>query len=301
MNKFISGLKGFVIGVSNVVPGISSGTLMIIFNIYNRIVDAANLFFKQPFKAIMSILDIIIGIVLGLIGSFLLVSLVYELFPLAVTFLILGLVFGGYKTIYDEIKGKSNIVNIIILIISATIIVILPFITPRDTIADGLIYYIILVILGLFVAFAAVAPGISGTLMLVIFGYYSHILEIGRNFLLAIFKGQFKDAVPYVLPFTVLAVSIIIGLVVSIKLIKKIIDKFETKFYFAVMGMLLASPVAILVILNEQIAFTEVHILEWIIGSFLLLVGFFFVYLLIYLENKRTLNEKQKEELIEEV
>lgn len=297
MNKFISGLKGFVIGVSNVVPGISSGTLMIVFNIYNRFVDAANLFFKHPFKAIYSILDILIGLVLGLIGSFLLVSHTYDLFPLAVTFLILGLIFGGYKAIYDQIKGKANLVNIIILIISTLIIVTLPFLTAKDGIAEGYLYYIILAILGFFVAFAAVAPGVSGTLMLVIFGYYSHILEIGRNFLLNFFTGKFKEIVPYLIPFGVLAVSILISLVISIKVMKKIIDKFETKFYFSVMGMLLGSPVAIIVTLNEQISFGNIHIVEWVIGLLLLIVGFLFVFLLVNYENKKTKEEQQ--ELIE--
>ena len=62
MNKILSGVKGFFIGAANILPGISAGTLMVVFNVYDRFVDAANLFLKHPFKAIVSILDILIGL-----------------------------------------------------------------------------------------------------------------------------------------------------------------------------------------------------------------------------------------------
>lgn len=298
MNKLISGIKGFIIGAANIVPGISSGTLMVIFNIYDRFVDAANLFFKHPFKAIWSIIDILIGFVIGLAGSFLLVSYLYESFPVAITFLILGLIFGGFKPIIDKTKDKVSLANTIILILSAAVIIILPLFAVRETIHEGAVYYIVLIILGLVVAFAAVAPGISGSLMLVIFGYYKHILEIGKAAFKLILKGQFKDSLPYLLPFILLAVSILIGLVVSIKLIKRIMDKYETLFYYSVLGMLVGSPAAILIILNKQVVISERTPLEWIGSTVLLLAGFFIVFFMIKIEdvkNKNLLEQKEEQ------
>ena len=52
-------LKGAIIGLANVVPGVSGGTLAIIFNIYKRLIEAFDLLFKHPIKAILSIWEIL--------------------------------------------------------------------------------------------------------------------------------------------------------------------------------------------------------------------------------------------------
>lgn len=294
MNRLLSGIKGFLIGAANVVPGVSSGTLMVIFDIYDRFVEAANLFFRHPIKAILSILDILIGIFFGIIGTFLLVSYTYETFPLAITFLILGIVLGGFKPIIDKIKGKSSPLNIIILIISMAIVIGLPLITQRESVHSGAAYYIILVLLGFVAAFAAIAPGISGSLILLIFGYYYHILDTGKSAFELIIKGNFKESLSYILPLFIFIVCAIVGAIISVKLIKKIMDKYETPFYFSVMGMLIGSPFAILILLNKQIEISSISLPQQLISILLLFGGYFLIYFLLKIEKKKNLKLKEK-------
>lgn len=291
MNKLLSVFKGFLIGAVNIVPGISSGTLMVIFNVYDRFVDAANLFFKQPFKAIWSIFDILIGFILGIIGSFLLVSYTYKSFPLAITLLILGLVFGGYRPIIEKIKAKQNLKYIFIMIISAFIVAAIPLVSQMNGIFEGPIYYLILLFLGLIVAFFLVAPGISGSLVLLIFGYYYHVLDIGKEAFKLIIKGKFTHSLPLLFPIIVLAISVIIGMIFSFKLIKKIMEKHETGFYFSVMGVLIGSPFAILILLFKDYKINSFGYLEWIVGSMLLIVAFFLIFYMIKLENNNKLKD----------
>lgn len=294
MNKVLSSIKGFLIGAANVVPGVSSGTLMVILNVYERFVEAANLFFKHPLKAIFSILDLLIGIFFGIIGTFLLISYTYETFPLAITFLILGIIFGGYKPMMDKIKNKFTPINSLILIISMIVVIALPLITQREGVHSGAVYYIILILLGLIAAFAAMAPGVSGSLVLLIFGYYYHVLDTGRAVFELILKGQFRESLPLILPLVIFILSAIIGAVISIKLIKKIMDKYETGFYYSVMGMLLGSPFAILILLNKQIEISSINVLQWLIGIFLLIAGYALIYFLLRIENKKKLNLKEE-------
>lgn len=297
MNKVLSGIKGFLIGAANVVPGVSSGTLMVVFDIYDRFVNAANLFFRHPIKAILSILDILIGILFGIVGTFLLVSYTYETFPLAITFLILGIVLGGYKPIMDKINGKSSPLNVIILIISMAVVITLPLLTQRESVHSGAAYYVILVLLGFITAFAAMAPGVSGSLVLLIFGYYYHILETGKSALELIIKGKFQESLSFIAPLLIFIFSAIIGAVISVKVIKKIMDKYETRFYFSVMGMLVGSPFAILILLNKQIEISSINITQRLVSILLLIVGYSLIYFLLSIENKKKHQTEENESI----
>ncbi len=287
MNKIMSVIKGSLIGAANIIPGISGGTLMVIFNVYERLLNAVNLFLKHPIKALASIWDLLLGLLLGLVGSFLILSYTYQTFPLALTLLFIGLIVGGIKPLYEKIKGKISVSNSIILVVSFVVIFIMPLIKPFYAIYDGFIYYIILFILGLIVAFSAIAPGVSGSLMLIILGYYSHLLLIGKEAFEHLIRFEFKAFLPYLLPFGILIISFLIGAVFSLKIIKNIIDKHETKFYFSVMGMILASPFAIMLMLNKTNSINSFHYLEWIIGILLLSIGFLVVTVVVYFENKK--------------
>lgn len=293
MNKILSGVKGFFIGAANILPGISAGTLMVVFNVYDRFVDATNLFLKHPFKAIVSILDILIGFILGIIVSFLVVSYTYKSFPLVITLFVLGLVLGGYKDVFDKIKGKQKVGYIIVLIISALIVGVMPLMSYMEGIYEGWLYYIMLFILGLFAAFFLVAPGISGALFLLIVGYYYHILDLGRNIFKLIINGQFIEGLKLLPPIIVLGVSVIIGLVISLKLIKKIMVKYETGFYFSVMGLLIGSPFAIIILLLKDYKITSFGYGQWIVGILLLILSTAGIILM----NKY---EKGQEKLVEE-
>ena len=63
MTKIFDIIKGFFIGIANVVPGVSGGTLAIILKIYDKLINAVNDLFSTPIKAIKSVFFIGIGIV----------------------------------------------------------------------------------------------------------------------------------------------------------------------------------------------------------------------------------------------
>ncbi|NLN50458.1 MAG: DUF368 domain-containing protein [Acholeplasmataceae bacterium] len=293
MNKLFSGIKGFLIGTANVIPGVSGGTLMVIFELYERLVNAANLFLKHPIKAILSVWEILVGIFLGILGSFILLSYAYEAYPLALSLLFIGLLFGGIKPILNKLKNNFNLLNIVILIISFAVIITLPLLNSSSKIHDGFLYYLILFILGLIVAFSAIAPGISGSMMLVILGYYGHILAMGKSVFTHLAYFQFKEIIPYILPFVVLVVGFLIGVIFALKAVKALLTKFESQFYFSVTGMLFASPFAIMILLNKQFKITSFNYPQWIIGAALLFVGFALVYWMLKLETKSAKNVKE--------
>lgn len=267
-------LKGAIIGLANVVPGVSGGTLAIIFNIYKRLIEAFDLLFKHPIKAILSIWEILVGILIGIFAGFLLLSYGYEAFPLATTLAFIGLLIGGIKPMFQMVKPHINLKNIFIFIVGFLLVVLLPLINSFTGIHEGWVYYLILGLLGILIAFSVVAPGISGSVILMVLGYYSHLLFMGKDIFESIIQFQFTNLPQYILPISILGISFIIGLIGSVKLTKWIMNKFEIQFYAAVLGMLIACPISILIMLHKDTPLNTFGTVEWTIGGLLLIIGF---------------------------
>ena len=64
-------------------------------------------------------------------------------------------------------------------------------------------------------------------------------------------------------------------------------DKFETGFYFSVMGMLIGSPIAILILLNKDYSISSFGIYQWIVGLILLILAFFLILFMSNIEKKK--------------
>ena len=64
----------------------------------------------------------------------------------------------------------------------------------------GSLYYLILALLGMLVAFSVVAPGISGSILLMILGYYSHLLFMGKSVFENVIQFNFSEITQYILP-----------------------------------------------------------------------------------------------------
>lgn len=298
-NKILTLIIGFFIGITNIIPGISGGTVAVVFRVYNRIINAVDMFPKHPFKAIKSIWDILLGIGLGLLFGFIFLSYTYELWPVAITLFFIGLLFGGLKPIIKKVKSNFNVVNIIVMVLSFAFIVALPLLPKRDGIDNGFIYFVILFILGIIAAFAGFAPGISGSLMLMVFGYYGHILGLGKIVFERFRLGNFSNIFGDLLPLGILALGIIVGFFISVKTIKKILEKYETPFYFSVFGMLLASPISIMVLLNQNVILKDIHIAEWLIGAVLVVIGFIISYVVIkFSENEENKGSTREGEVL---
>src|SRR5690554_4441436 len=99
MNKLIEIAKGSLMGIANIIPGVSGGTIAVIFRIYDKLIEAINKAFKKPLEALKDTYLLIIGIILGVLIGVFLISYGYEAFPLPTTLIFIGLIFGGIKPI----------------------------------------------------------------------------------------------------------------------------------------------------------------------------------------------------------
>ena len=66
MKFIIDIVKGIFVGVANIIPGVSGGTMAVSMGIYDRMISAITNLFKQFKKSVISLLPIGIGCVIGL-------------------------------------------------------------------------------------------------------------------------------------------------------------------------------------------------------------------------------------------
>ena len=117
-------------------------------------------------------------------------------------------------------------------------------------------------------ASSMIIPGISGSFMLMLMGYYKPIIDTISN--LTKFNNLW-DNLKVLIPF---GVGIIVGIVLVAKLIEYLLKKYEIKTYFGVIGFVLASIIAIIIPLFK----VDIRLLELIIGIILMIIGSFATY-----------------------
>ena len=89
MHKINEIIKGFLIGIANIIPGVSGGTLAVLVGVYDTLTYNIGQIFSHPLKAIKSLLFIILGMVLGVVsGYFIIGKFLLLVLPLEMSFIL---------------------------------------------------------------------------------------------------------------------------------------------------------------------------------------------------------------------
>ncbi len=245
----INFIKGFILGIANVIPGVSGGTMAVSMGLYELILSSIGNFFKDIKGNFIKLLPIILGILVAIVSTSKLVTYALTNYKAQTLCLFIGLIFGGVSLIMRKIKGKGSKINYLIFFVIFFFVISLNFLkTGLIEISFtnmGIIDYLLLLLMGFIASSAMVIPGISGSFILMVLGYYDKIIytvstitdfsKLGSNLLILV-------------PF---GIGVIIGIVFMAKLITNLIKKYETKTYFAIMGFVLSSVVVLLLQLTD--------------------------------------------------
>tara|TARA_Y100000310_G_C20484126_1_gene716089 strand:+ start:44 stop:958 length:915 start_codon:yes stop_codon:yes gene_type:complete len=276
-NKILLFLKGILMGICDLIPGISGGTIAFITGIYVRLINAVKAFSlklvydlitfnKKELKQDIKKLDLgflftlFLGIMVAILaGSRIIKFLLENYFAYTLSFFI-GLILASSKIIFDNIKNHK-MKNILFGILGLIFGVLISFLVPK-TITPTLFY----VFIGGFVAISALfLPGISGAFILLIMGLYEFIIEFlhdifgNINYLIVFGLGAILGAftISRIISFLFKkdkckTLYFLLGLVigaVSIP-IKKIIEitSFNASNSFIMLGLFLGSILIVLVV-----------------------------------------------------
>lgn len=250
MNWLMNILKGVVIGLANIIPGVSGGTMMVSMGIYDTLIHSITHLFKELKKSVMALLPFGIGMVLAVIVGAFGLKAAFASFPLPTNTLFIGLILGSIPAIWKEMKDeKKGIPGLVIFgLFFAAVVVLKAVETENSGVITLSVFEVIkLFFLGCIASATMVIPGVSGSMILKTLGYYEPIVTGAIPGAISALRagawGELFTHVGVLLPF---AIGIVVGIFAIARLIEVLMHKAKGLTYCAIMGMVLASPVVIL-------------------------------------------------------
>ncbi len=278
IKRIFTAVKGFIVGATMLVPGVSGGSMAMILGAYDELISSVSSFFKHKLKSVIFLLLFVGGAGLGMVLFAPQIEKVMENFPVLASFFFMGVVVGGVPMMIRKAEVKKFTWRVIVYPVIGAAIVWLIAQIPADAVQmgdTGLLGNLALVGMGFIAAIGLVLPGISVTYMFEVFGMYKGILN-------AINTRQLL----YLLP---LGVGLALGIILTTKILERLMTKHPTATYLMIFGFIIGSVPQILR------GFPQGMDILYSIGLFL--VGFVAIYFLSNFEEKheKKLAEKQAE------
>lgn len=290
-------LKGILIGLGSILPGVSGGMIAASFNVYENLVKALDNFIKQPIKSVLSIWEYLVGIVFGLSIGFILIATVLKLFPLPITMLFVGLIVGGIPGFIKEVKNEPKKVSHYIIMAFSALLVLSVLLLKSSELSNigSPMIYLVYVAIGLLVALSLIIPGLSGTMILMAIGIYGFFTNTISEFIVSVFKLNITEAITYLPGVITIGISAFITLIIASKIIAKVLDKKRLSFNMAILGILIVSPINILMTLSLEHdgIFVGLKIFDYIFSALALVIGFLLAYRLIKVEGEGNDSEEK--------
>lgn len=255
---------GIILGVANVIPGVSGGTMAVVFGIYNRLIDLISLNVKKIFSQWKFILPLGAGLVTGVLLFSKIITFLFNKFPIQTNWFFIGIILGSIPMIFThwlnakkEIplpiqtpfpqqtlqllqiqqteltpSKKIPISSIICCAISLAIMILMVIFKsekPETQITPGFsLYNAIVMFVGLAIAaIAMIIPGISGSFIMLALGIYSTVIGAIDSFnIYLLIPG---------------ALGAIVGLLCGAKLVRILMSKIPSQTYGIIFGLILGS------------------------------------------------------------
>lgn len=243
-------LKGVVIGVANAIPGVSGGTMMVSMGIYDDIIYCITHLFRQLKKSVLTLLPYGVGMGLGIVGLAYFIEAMYKYIPFQTSMLFIGLILGGIPILTQHLKGtKFGFSHALTFFIFFVAIILMQCFggSGKDVALTLSVFSLIkLFLVGVIASATMVIPGVSGSMMLMILGYYNPIISSITDLVSALTAGDWASVFRIcgvLIPF---GLGVVLGIFAIAKLIEILLKKHEALTYCGIMGLVVSSPVVIL-------------------------------------------------------
>lgn len=268
-------LKGMVIGIANIIPGVSGGTMMVSMGIYDKLIHCITHLFSEFKKSVLFLFPIAIGMAVAIIGSSFGIEYLFENFPIQTSLLFIGLIVGGLPAIWKNVKGKHvEIGHIIAFLVFFALVTGMALMGDSEGRAADLSFNLLNVVklfgVGVIASATMVIPGVSGSMVLLLMGYYNPIINTINDFIRALVAFDVEGMLQgcgILIPF---GIGVVVGVFAIAKLIEIIFSKCPLYAYWAIIGLIIASPIAII----AMGTYPAITVLSVVTGILALAVGF---------------------------
>ncbi|WP_367565925.1 DUF368 domain-containing protein [Lacrimispora sp.] len=257
-------LKGLIIGAANILPGISGGVLAISMGVYDKIIHAVNRLFKEPVKSFRILLPYGIGALAGIVFLSLAFEYLFYTYPLQTKMAFLGMIGGGLPSLFRKgfpKGGKGKMAGLVAACLTCGAVILFTFAAERMItgsqggaemasgaawLSSGTYWVPVLFLIGMIGAATMVIPGISGSMIMMMLGFYEPILQTNNACIRALsaldFNSLFTNGIVMVPYYAGLAA----GIFLFARVVEGLLSRHEQRMYQVIMGLVFSSPFVVL-------------------------------------------------------
>ena len=275
-------LKGVVIGIANILPGISGGMLAISMGVYDTIIHAVNRLFKEPVESIKTLFPYGLGAVAGIISLSLVFEYLFGTFPLQTKLAFIGLIGGGLPALFENTKAKAEPgekrLGAVTICITAAVVIFITVAgglslasgsraggeavkTGAAYLSSGRFWIISMFFVGILAAGTMVVPGVSGSMIMMM--TTNGCIRAAAAF---DFPALLSDGLVLLPYFTGLG----LGIFLFAKIVEHLLVNHERQMYRVIIGLVFSSPVVIL----WDVAWKQIELYQLLGGISLCLLGY---------------------------
>ncbi|WP_103715929.1 DUF368 domain-containing protein [Staphylococcus aureus] len=264
--KWINILKGFAMGTSDLVPGVSGGTIALLLGIYNQfIASISGIFSRRFWPSLTFLIPIIIGMLLAMGSLSNLFNYLLSQHHIPTMFFFGGLIIGivPYLLKISNYKTSFTTKHYMMVIAGIAILIVITLMNNGDkhagetlTLSTSLIikYFIA----GMCASSAMLLPGISGSFMLLVFGVYGTVMLAISEVVKLNFAG-----LPILLA---VGFGVLAGFIISSKIIQYFLTHHKLMTFALIIGFVVGSLFAVFPGLPTNIVMWFVSLVVFIIG-----------------------------------
>ena len=248
-NFFLNMAKGASIGVAMIIPGVSGGTLAVLLDVYDKIIESISGLFKHFKRSVAFLFPILLGAVLAFAALYFPLKYALKYAPFPTIMLFAGLMAGSCPDLVKKATGngfkKSDIAAIVIPCVVVIGICFIPSMGSVDLSSSMPVWgYFALILMGMLASCALVVPGISGSMLMLIFGYYNPLLDT-----VSLLTKSFGHSL---LVLALFAIGLVVGFFTIAKLMQLLLNKFKRATFWAIVGFVIGSIPAVLITFFNQ-------------------------------------------------
>lgn len=263
LKKLLSGIvnffKGMVLGLANIIPGVSGGTMAVSMNCYDQYVETLGI--RKLKKNLFFLLTAGAGMLVAIILFSIVASDLIQNYPVASALTFVGLIVGSLPLIFTHTRRaarKFGLVHFLAFAAGLAVMVCMTFLNGDKTstlYSFDLPHGLLLVVMMALSAFTMIIPGISGSLLMKVLGAYDTITgsisTVSKglvNLLAPVFgftplEGGDIGQWPFLLA---VVAGAAIGLIFGSRLVSFMLKKFGGVTYSVILGLVVGSLLPIL-------------------------------------------------------
>ncbi|PKM95976.1 MAG: DUF368 domain-containing protein [Firmicutes bacterium HGW-Firmicutes-1] len=241
-------IGGMAVGIANIIPGVSGGTIMVILGLFDKIIESLSRIFKlnnpQRKNDIFFIFQVLIGVAIGLVAFAKVIDWLFANYPIHTLYWFIGLIVLSIPSVVKtELKGYR--VSWIQILLGILIVFAMTYFNPGDQALQvevfpqiSLLLLMKLVFIGIIAGGTMLLPGVSGSMLLLIIGEYY------------LFKSYIANVLTFdwiiITPLFFIGIGIILGILISAKLTSYFLANHRRGTVSFILGLIIASAIVLI-------------------------------------------------------